>query len=87
MAPRRTDEPEPDTFETRCVWGGMNELEVVVRVVAFRDAERRKRMLDLLAIGLQRSISDEQPGAVDFGAALSVYGDVAHDDDEDEARR
>ena len=62
----------------------MNEFELVVRVVEAQDGERRKRMLDLLAIGLQRSFSRVEPAAVDFGGALSVYGDVR--DDEEAAR-
>ena len=59
----------------------MNEVELVLRVVESQDAERAMRMLDLLAIGLQRSLSNEQPTAVDFGAAPSVYGDVRNDDE------
>ena len=62
----------------------MNELDAVVRVIASAEAERRKRMLVLLAIGLQRSFSSVEPAAVDFGGALSVYGDVR--DDEEAAR-
>lgn len=59
----------------------MNEVELVLRVVESQDAELSMRMLDLLAIGLQRSLSNEQPTAVDFRAALSVYGDVRNDDE------
>ncbi len=59
----------------------MNELELVVSVVEAQDGERRKRMLDLLAIGLQRSYSRVEPAAVDFGGSLSVYDDVRDDDE------
>ena len=81
MPPRKKIQPEPDTFKAGCVWGWMNELELVVSVVEAQDGERRKRMLDLLTIGLQRFISEDRPAAVDFGAALAVYDDVRDDDE------
>ena len=59
----------------------MNELNVLVRVIASADAERRTRMLNLLAVGLQRSFPRVEPAAVDFGGALSVYGDVRDDEE------
>ena len=82
--PTKKVQPQPDTIDARCVWGGMNELNVVVRVVEAQDGERRTRLLNLLAAGLQRSFPRVDPAAVDFGGALSVYGDVR--DDEEAAR-